>query len=430
MLYNAIYIITYSFSMFYIRNFITAFLGNAKTSKIICGLSYLSYPLIVFTVYFKFNIPVVNLIGNIAALFIISMNYNAGMFKRIICTVFIYLFMASVEVGAVIATGYFNISVFKQGNYSNAIGIIAAAMILYTASLIVLKVRKKELNGKIKSEEWIAIILIPILSMYLIIVLLEAQGTLRLTGVLTVAAVLTMDVIVFYLYDNLLNAYNNKINSIMFEQEKEYYYSQCKYMEASAESAKSFRHDTKNHLLTIAEYIKSGNTGQAEEYIYTVVGERLNDDSMYSDTGNVAIDSVINFKLNEAESNGIAIETDIDVPNNLLLDPSDITSVMGNLIDNAITAAKQLEKEKRKISVSIYYDRGRLFIKINNTFDGKLIRNNGKLVTRKTNKNDHGYGLKNIEKAMEKYDGYIEYDTEDELFKVTAMMYIKSAVNV
>lgn len=145
---------------------------------------------------------------------------------------------------------------------------------------------------------------------------------------------------------------------------------------------------------------------------------------------NVAIDSVINFKLNEAESNGIAIETDIDVPNNLLLDPSDITSVMGNLIDNAITAAKQLEKEKRKISVSIYYDRGRLFIKIKNTFDGKLIRNNGKLVTRKTNKNDHGYGLKNIEKTMEKYDGYIEYDTEDELFKVTAMMYIKSAVNV
>lgn len=408
----------------------TAFLGNAKTSKIVCGLSYLSYPIIVFVLYFTFNIPMLNLLGNMAALLIISLNYQAGMLKRIVCTIFIYLFMAAAEVGATVATGYCNISVFKQGNYSNALGIIAAAMILYTSSLIVLKVRKKELNGKINAEEWIAIILIPILSMYLIIALLEAQGTFRLTGVLTVAAVLTIDVIVFYLYDNLLNSYNNKINSIIFEQEKEYYYNQCKYMEASAENTKSFRHDTKNHFLTIAEYIKSGNTKQAEEYVYTVVGERLNDESMYSDTGNVAIDSVINFKLNEAESNGIEIETDIDVPNNLRLDPSDITSIIGNLIDNAITAAKQLNIEDRKISVSIYYDRGRLFIKISNTFDGKLIRNNGKLMTRKANKTDHGYGLKNIEKTMEKYDGYIEYDTEEKLFKVTAMMYIKSAVNV
>lgn len=430
MIYNAIYIITYSFNMFYIRNFMTAFYGNARTSGIVCGLSYLSYPLIVFTVYFTFNIPVLNLLANAASLFIISLNYNAGMLKRIISSAFIYLFMASVEVGAVIATGYFNISVFQRGNYSNAFGIIASSMILYISSLIVHRVRKKQLNEKVKTAEWIAIILIPVLSMYLIIVLLEAQGTMRIKGVLTVAAVLTIDVIVFYLYDNLLNAYNREVSAIVSEKEREYYYNQCKYMEAGAESARSFRHDIKNHMLTIAEYIKSGNSKRAEEYIYTVTGERLNENAMYSNTGNVAIDSVINFKLSEAESRDISVEADIDVPSDLPLDPSDITSVIGNLTDNAITAAQQLDKEERKIYIDIYFDKGRLFIQVINAFDGTLIQSGGKLITRKSDKDNHGFGLKNVEKIMEKYDGYIEYDTEEKLFKVTAMMYIKSAVNV
>lgn len=104
--------------------------------------------------------------------------------------------------------------------------------------------------------------------------------------------------------------------------------------------------------------------------------------------------------------------------------------MIGNLIDNAITATQNLEKAERKILANIYYDKGRMFINIENTFDGKLIKKNGKLETRKFDKEYHGYGLKNIQKIMEKYNGYIEYDNNDRLFKATAIMYIKAAVAV
>ena len=113
-----------------------------------------------------------------------------------------------------------------------------------------------------------------------------------------------------------------------------------------------------------------------------------------------------------------------------MLEPSDITAVVGNLIDNAITATQNLEKEDRRIFVNIYYDKGRMFINIENTFDGKLIKKNGKLETRKFDKEYHGYGLKNIQKIMEKYNGYIEYDNNNRLFKAAAIMYIKAAVAV
>lgn len=408
----------------------TSFLGNAKTSKILCGLSYLLYPIIVCTLYFTLNVPILNLIGNITALFIISFNYNASLLKRIACSVFLYLFMFIADVGTAIATGYLGVSVLKHGTYSEPLGLIIIVIFLYIASLIVQKVRKQELNGRVKLEEWTAIILIPVLSLYLIIVLVEAQGTIRLKGVLTVAAILAINVIVFHLYDSLLRSYHNKINSIIFEQEKEYYYNQCKYMEASAESTRAFRHDITNHLLTIADLIQNNNYKQAEEYIYTISGEKLESQDMFSDTGNIAIDSVINFKLNEALNKDIMIEAYIDVPDNLLLEPSDITAVVGNLIDNAITATQNIKKEERKISVNIYYDKGRLFISIENTFDGKLIKKNGKLETRKFDKEYHGYGLKNVQKTMEKYNGYIEYDNDDKLFRATAMMYIKAVAVV
>lgn len=94
-------------------------------------------------------------------------------------------------------------------------------------------------------------------------------------------------------------------------------------MEASAESTRAFRHDIKNHLLTISDFIKSNRCKQAEEYIYTIVGEKLKNQNTFSDTGNIAIDSVINFKLNEALNKDIMIEAAIDVPDNLLLEPSD-----------------------------------------------------------------------------------------------------------
>ncbi len=416
--------------MFYIKNFMSAFLGTARTSKLLCGLSYLSYPIIVCTLYFTLNVPMLNLIANLLAIFIISLNYDVSMLKRISFSSFLYLFMLLVEVGTAFATGYLGVSVLKHGTYSEPLGLIIVAMILYTASLIVNKVRKNKLSGKIKLEEWVAIILIPILSLYLIIILVESQETIKLNAVLTVAAVFAINIIVFHLYDSLLSSYHNKINSIIFEQEKEYYYNQCKYMEASAESTRSFRHDIKNHLLTISDLIKSNKCKQAEEYIYTIAGEKIENQNTFSDTGNIAIDSVINFKLNEALSKYIMIDADIDVPDNLLLEPSDITAVVGNLIDNAITATQNLEKEERKIFVNIYYDKGRMFINIENTFDGKLIKKNGKLETRKFDKEYHGYGLKNVQKIIEKYNGYIEYDNNAKLFKATAIMYIKAAVAV
>lgn len=430
MFFDLTYIVTYFFGMFYIKNFMTSFLGEPKTPKPIYYLSHLIYPIIVCSLYFTINIPVLNLIGNLAAIITISLNYNTTLLKRVLFSVFLYIFMLLTDVAVAFSTGYLGVSIFEKGTYSESFGLIAIAMVLYLISLICLKLQKQKKDGTVKIEEWIAIFLIPLFSLWLIIVLVESENMDKLRGVVSVAVIFAINVIVFYLYEDLQVSYKDRLTAVMFEKEKNFYYNQCRYMEASAESARRFRHDTRNHLFTIAEIIKRGNAEQAENYIYSIVDEKLYSDTTFSDTGNIAIDSVINYKLNEAINKDIRIHADISVPNNLLLDATDITTVVGNLIDNAIEASCVLEKSERELFVSIFYEKGRLFIEIKNTFNGDLIEKEGRPVTNKIDRYNHGYGLKNVERAMEKYDGYVDWSQADGWFTVTVMMYVKAKVAV
>ena len=430
MFFDLTYVVTYFFGMFYIKNFMTSFLGEPKTTKPIYYLSHLLYPIIICVFYFTINIPVLNLVGNLVAIIGISMNYNTTVLKRMLFSVFLYIFMLLTEVAVAFSTGYLGVSIFEKGTYSESFGLIAIAMILYLISLVCLKIKKTKKEGTVKLEEWIAVLLIPLFSLWLIIVLIESENMDKLRGVASIAVIFAINVIVFYLYEDLQISYKDRLTAVMFEKEKDFYFNQCRYMEASAESARRFRHDTRNHLFTIAEIIKKGNAEQAENYIYSIVDEKLYSDITFSDTGNIAIDSVINFKLNEARNNGIRIQSDISVPNNLLLNATDITTVVGNLIDNAIEASCILEEFKRELLVSIFYEKGRLFIEIKNTFNGDLIEKEGRLVTKKTDKCNHGYGLKNVEKAIEKYDGFVDWSCSDGWFTVTAMMYVKAKVTL
>lgn len=426
MSFNLLYIITYVFAVLYIRNFMTAFLGNASTNRIVRLLSYFLYPILVCALYFTVNIPIINLAGNLIALFIISLNFNAGMLKRFATVIFIYLFMMLTEMGTAIATGYIGISALEKGHYSDIAGLITVALILYSASVVCCKFRKVRNCENVRIEEWIAAVLIPVSSIYLILLIMEKADMNEIYGVLAVGVVLLINAIVFYLYESLMEGYSLRLQSIIFEQEKEFYYEQCKYMEENEEELRRFRHDTKNHLLAISGMINNENYSEANEYISSIVSKKLSKENIFSDTGNIAVDSVINYKLNEAKNCGIKINSDIKVPDNLLLEPSDITSVIGNLLDNAIDASCKLPPDKRKLDIAVYYDKGRLFIKAENNFDGKLIKKNGRLLTLDSDKDRHGYGLKNVEQAIKKYNGHIEYENDPSVFKVTVMMYIKS----
>ena len=78
-----------------------------------------------------------------------------------------------------------------------------------------------------------------------------------------------------------------------------------------------------------------------------------------------------------------------------MIDPRDLTIILGNLLDNAITAVASVSNK------TIYFlyreTKGRIIISISNSYDGTVIMKNQKFISRKKDTRIHGYGLKNIQ---------------------------------
>lgn len=65
-----------------------------------------------------------------------------------------------------------------------------------------------------------------------------------------------------------------------------------------------------------------------------------------------------------------------------------------------------------------------LLIKVTNPFKTAIKREKGVIVTSKKDKENHGYGLKSVNEAVEKYNGTVNINPDNDIFTVTVVLYI------
>jgi sensor histidine kinase regulating citrate/malate metabolism len=133
---------------------------------------------------------------------------------------------------------------------------------------------------------------------------------------------------------------------------------------------------------------------------------------------------LINYKLQNAQSDNIIVKTEIAVPSQLHIETSDLVSVLGNLIDNALNALKEVPDDKRNLTLKVVFSQERLIIRTLNPYVGDILCKGGKIISAKQDTKQHGYGLNNIAKAVNKYKGYIDIDYSGNIFTVDIIMYI------
>ena len=144
--------------------------------------------------------------------------------------------------------------------------------------------------------------------------------------------------------------------------------------------------------------------------------------SEYIATGNESVDGLLNYKLQRANEILNVVEARVNIPEKLMLHSFDLNVVLGNLLDNAIEAAVQTEEKELKMTIKL--EKGILFIHIHNSCLGIK---NGRLKRLETTKEDalnHGIGLGNVQRIIEKYHGDMDLICENGYLETDIIMYI------
>ena len=146
----------------------------------------------------------------------------------------------------------------------------------------------------------------------------------------------------------------------------------------------------------------------------------INEAQSYIDTGNAALDGIVNYYMSVAATENIIFDTNISVPQNMQIKTYDLNIIMGNLLDNAFE--NTMMAKNKQVLLKMKYFNSILYISSINTYTGAIKKSGEKFISLKDS--SHGYGVDNIKRIVNKYNGNIEIDYKNNVFNISIVLYI------
>lgn len=146
-------------------------------------------------------------------------------------------------------------------------------------------------------------------------------------------------------------------------------------------------------------------------------------DTLYQ-TGNKALDIILAEKVLQCQDTGISIQCMADGEKLNFMRDTDIYSLFGNLLENAIHAVQTLEPQQQTIGLTVVCHGELLSINSHNRYSGDVIFENGIPVTASTDVMNRGFGVKSISTIVEKYGGTICFQAKDGIFNLDILFHL------
>lgn len=199
----------------------------------------------------------------------------------------------------------------------------------------------------------------------------------------------------------------NSLNERCLFYQKEYYGEMLR----RNEELSAFKHDIDKHFKAIQMLVSENKYEELNKYM-TQFGTFTGAEALYK-TGNLMADYIINGKIKEISTNQ---EVKVNVlgkfPIDCKVSDFDLCVILTNALDN-VKEAVEVVKEKPKIEINIRNTKGKIYLLISNTSNPRKTKN---LETTKLDIREHGYGIKNIKKVIEKYNGLMDIEYTKGMF--------------
>lgn len=305
---------------------------------------------------------------------------------------------------------------YETGNGQTAVWCLHLLLVVLTGYVL----KHPDMTGK-EAFRFTSVIAI---AGFLAVVTLSQQTVLTIAddtlGMWTIlAVVLMMSVLVFNM--NRQYEVEKELAKLKSEQAELLERDYTTLNNAYAINAKLF-HDFHNHIGVLRQLLLHGKTDEAMQYLDELQAPmREMTDTVW--TGDETVDYLINSKAVTAEENEIKYQVQVEFPRHTNLGSADLCAILGNLLDNALEAAKQIPApEQRFIRLTIRRINQMLVIKSENSFLTLPVKQDGTLQTSKEENGLHGWGLKSARTAAEKYDGMLQTSYTGNTFRAVATL--------
>lgn len=238
---------------------------------------------------------------------------------------------------------------------------------------------------------------------------MESGMLFALTMIFMGTALIGVILLVFSTYNKDYYFRQNVVKEEIIRIQQQYYQN----IYDNDREMRRFRHDISSQLSCLKLLLTDGKTEEALEHLQEI-GDHFEELAIPKyHTGNEMLDVIINQKIQEAGGKDISIEFEgrMDKPD--FMDMYDLCTLFSNMLDNSMEAYETIQNYGEAITVSVLTHRNTVLFRFTNPATAEMyeaIRHGG---TTKADTENHGFGMENIRRVVDKYGGETEYLFQD-----------------
>lgn len=258
------------------------------------------------------------------------------------------------------------------------------------------------------------------------VVINSSDTHLHIPILITIFVLALTNIVSYFLIYQVQKLLKNKYELKLLQEKMAFEKDQYEESAQVWENIRKIRHDIKNHFVVIRGHLQNKDMPACEEYIEQIMPSVESMGNLIR-SNNSVLDYLINSKLSGLKETQIIISG--VVGNFDDIEDTDLASVIGNVLDNAVEAQENVTGTKRIELLFRMKNENRVII-CKNTVSESVLQNNKELRSTKKSREDHGLGHKIVETILQKYDGWVDYFENDDMFGVQIMLPMPSENNI
>ena len=357
--------------------------------------------------------------------------YEISLVKTLILVFFVQSIVTITDYIVIMILAKIYGDITTLGGASSLIGrliLILSRLILFAILIVISRISSKKRNNvtaDMSNKEWIQFLIFPIFTICAVMLMVNSVMKSYHSDIVPVyyiiaIGLIVLNLVVFHLISEILEHSRKMKEAQILRQQSIGQVGLYNSMRENYNIQRQRTHEYKNQIVCMDMLMKKKDYSKLEDYIGNI-SDGLDAQLDMVDTNNDVVNAILNAKYYEAIKNDVLFVLKINDLSDIKVSDEDIVTILSNLLDNAIEAAKQCDVGKRTVKIKLLSEDDVLTIAVSNTYKTEpMLTEDGYIRTTKNNKEEHGWGIRNIVATLEKYNAeyIIDYKNGEFIFSI------------